>query len=282
MSARFWSGVAMTFVGLAFALPLLFLLNVSLHPPGRGLGAGPLSLLDEGVRFANYAEALAQMGGDGGGRLGAFGRLVANTVLVTVLSILGQLLTCSLAGYAFARVDFRGRDLLFVAVLATLMLPEQVTAIPRFLLFRWMGLIDSYYPLVLPTVLGGAPFFIFLFRQYFLALPPELSEAARIDGLGHFGIWRRIYLPLARPMLVTVGLFTFLATWNDFWAPLIYILSPEKRTLTLALAGFNRSYDTAVELMMAATGMVLAPCVVVYFLAQRLFMRGVEVAASKR
>ena len=104
----------------------------------------------------------------------------------------------------------------------------------------------------------------------------------RGNGLGHFGTWWRIYLPLARPMLVTVGLFTFLATWNDFWAPLIYLLSPENRTLTLALAGFNRSYDTAVELMMAATAVVLLPCVVVYFLAQRLFLRGVEVAASKR
>lgn len=282
MSARAWHGVALLVTGLAFVLPLLFLLNVSLHPPGRGLGAGALSLVEEGARWANYAEALARMGGDEDAPLGGIGRLVANTALITVLSILGQLFTCSLAGYAFARIEFRGRDLLFLFVLATMMLPEQVTAIPRFLLFRWLGLVDTYHPLVLPTVLGGAPFFIFLFRQYFLALPPELAEAARVDGLGHFGIWRRIYLPLARPMLVTVGLFTFLATWNDFWAPLIYILSPEKRTLTLALAGFNRSYDTAVELMMAATGVVLLPCVIVYFLAQRLFLRGVEVAASKR
>ena len=281
MSARAWMNVAAAFAGLAFALPLLFMLSVSLHPEGQGLGGTPLDLAREGAEFENYAEALARMGGADDARLGGFWRLVANTTLITVLSIAGQLLTCSLAGYAFARVRFRGRDALFVLVLATMMLPEQVTAIPRFLLFRSLGMVDTYWPLVLPTVLGGAPFFIFLFRQYFLALPQELTEAARIDGLGHLGIWWRILMPLARPMLVTVGLFTFLATWNDFWAPLIYLFSPEKRTLTLALAGFNRSYDTAVEHMMAATGIVLAPCVLVYFLAQRLFMRGVQVAASK-
>jgi len=198
-----------------------------------------------------------------------------------VLSIAGQLLTCSLAGYAFARVEFRGRDALFLCVLATMMLPEQVTAIPRFLLFRFLGLVDGYYPLILPTVLGGAPFFIFLFRQYFLALPLELDDAARMDGCTPWQAYRRIFLPLARPMLVTVGLFTFLATWNDLWNPLIYVLSPERRTLTLALAGFHRTYNTAVEHLMAASGLVLAPCVLVYFLAQRLLLEGVSVAASK-
>lgn len=263
---------AMVAVGLLFAVPLLFMLEVSLHPVGRGLQDGPAALLTE-ARFANYAEALA--------RMGDFGRLFWNTVLVTVLSIGGQLLTCSLAGYAFARLEFRGKDVLFLLVLATMMLPEQVSAIPRFLLFRWLGMVDTYYPLVLPTVLGGAPFFIFLFRQYFLSLPVELTEAARMDGCGPFGAYWRVFLPLARPMLATVAIFTFLATWNDFWAPLIYILSPEKRTLTLALAGFNQMYNTAVEHMMAAAAVVSAPCLLVYFMTQRVFMRGVRTAASK-
>lgn len=259
-------------LGLLFALPLLFMLEVSLHPPGRGLSDGPLALIDE-ARFANYAEALARMGG--------FGRLLWNTLLITVLSIGGQLLTCSLAGYAFARLEFRGRELLFWLVLTSMMLPEQVSAIPRFLLFRRLELIDTYYPLVLPTVLGGAPFFIFLFRQYFLSLPAELGEAARMDGCSPFGAYWRIFLPLARPMLATVAIFTFLATWNDFWAPLIYLLSPEKRTLTLALAGFSQTYNTAVEQLMAASSVVIAPCLLVYFLTQRVFMRGVQTAASK-
>jgi ABC-type glycerol-3-phosphate transport system permease component len=142
-------------------------------------------------------------------------------------------------------------------------------------------MVDTWYPLILPSILGGAPFFVFVFRQYFLALPAELSEAARMDGCSPLRAWWRIFLPLSRPMLVTVAIFTFLATWNDFWTPLIYILSPEKRTLTLALAGFNQTYNTAVEHMMAASAVVLAPCMLVYFLAQRVFMRGIRVAASK-
>ena len=120
-----------------------------------------------------------------------------------------------------------------------------------------------------------------MFRQYFLSLPAELSEAARIDGCGPLRAWWSIFLPLAKPMLATVAIFTFLATWNDFWSPLIYLISPEKRTLTLALAGFNQTYDTAVELMMAASAVVLAPCALVVFLAQRGFLRGMRVAASK-
>ena len=272
MTARFWRNVTMVAVGLAFVLPLGFLLSVSLHAEGTGLSGSVLDLARE-RHPENYAHALE--------RMGDFPRLVFNTVLITVLSILGQLFCCSLAGYAFARVRFRGRDALFVLVLATMMLPEQVTAIPRFLLFRVFGLVDTFAPLLLPTVLGGAPFFVFLFRQYFLALPVELTEAARIDGCGHLRIWWSVMLPLARPMLATVAIFTFVATWNDLWSPLIYLLSPENRTLTLALAGFNRSYNTAVEHMMAASAVVLAPCLIVYFLAQKVFLRGVRVAASK-
>jgi multiple sugar transport system permease protein len=272
MIHRIWNRALLVIVALLFAAPLLFLLEVSLQPEGRGLGGSPADLLRD-AHFENYAEALRRMGN--------FPRLLANTALITVLSIAGQCLTCSLAGFAFARLRFRGRDALFLLVLATMMLPDQVTTIPRFLFFRGLGLVDTYGPLVLPTVLGGAPFFIFLFRQYFLSLPPELDEAARMDGCSAWSTYWRVFLPLARPMLATVAIFTFLATWNDFWAPLIYVVSPEKRTLTLALAGFNRTFNTAVEHMMAASGVVLFPCVLVYFLAQRLFLRGIQVAASK-
>lgn len=272
MRARHWHLLLIVITGLIFAVPLGFMVSVSLHAEGEGLGGSVADLATE-THFENYAHALT--------RMHDFPRLLFNTVLITGLSIAGQLLTCSLAGFAFARLRFRGRDALFLLVLATMMLPDQVTAIPRFLLFRTFGMVDSYYPLVLPTVLGGAPFFIFLFRQYFLALPAELDEAARIDGCSPFQSYRKIFLPLARPMLVTVAIFTFLATWNDFWAPLIYLLSPEKRTLTLALAEFNRTYNTAVEQMMAASGVILFPCILAYFLAQKVFMRGVQVAASK-
>lgn len=271
MNARRAAWFACTLLVLAtFGFPLWFLLGVSLQPEGHGLDAPALA---DATHFENYARALRQMGD--------FPRLFANTLLVTVLSIGGQLFCTSLAGYALARVRFRGRELCFALVLAALCFPDAVSSIPRFLLFRSLGLVDTFGPLVLPTVLGGAPLFVFLFRQYYRSLPEELGEAARVDGCSHLRIWWRVMLPLSRPMLVTVGLFTFLATWNDFWAPLVYLVSPEKRTLSLALAGFQRTYNTSVESLMAASTVVLVPCVVVYFLGQRLFLRGMRVAASK-
>jgi len=255
----------------AFVAPLAMMLWVSVQPPGSGLARGETG---GELAFENYAHALE--------RMGDFRTLVARTSLITAICVVGQCLTCSLAGYALARVPFRGRGFVFALVIAAMLVPDQVAAIPRFLLFRWLGMVDTILPLVLPAVLGGAPLFVFLFRQYFLTLGEDLVEAARLDGCGHLAIWWRVMLPLAKPMLATVAIFTFLATWNDFWAPLVYLVSPENRTLTLALAGFQRTYDTAVEWLMAASAVVAAPCILVYFLAQRLFLRGVQVAASKR
>lgn len=264
--------VALVVAALGFGFPLVLLVEMSLHPEGAALGRPTRALLTD-TAFENYAEALR--------RMGDFPRLLANTASITALSIAGQLFVCSFAGFAFARLQFRGRDPLFLCVLATMLVPEQVAAVPRFLLFRSLGLVDTWYPLVLPTVLGGAPFFIFLFRQAFLALGDELGEAARMDGASPLRMYWHVFLPLVRPMLGTVAIFTFLATWNDFWAPLLYVLSPEKRTLTLALAGFSRTFSTSVEHLMAASAVVLAPCLVVYFVFQRVFLQAVRTAARK-
>jgi len=262
----------------AFLLPLLWMLAVALQPDGTALTRSPWSFPD-GAAVENFRLAAERMGGQAG--LRGFGRLVWNTSVLTVLSIAGQLFCCSLAGFAFACLRFRGRDALFLLVLATMMLPPQVLAVPQFLLYRELGLVDTWGPLLLPTVLGGAPFFIFLFRQAFLSLPPDLLEAARLDGCGFFAQYRRVALPLVRPVTGAVALFTFLATWNDFWAPLIYLNSEEKQTLTLALAAFQQSYRVAVEWLMAGTSLVLAPCLLVYFLAQGIFLRGVRLRSAK-
>ena len=270
--ARWLHRALLLALAVAFALPLLWLLSTSLQPEGQALNRG-LFDFSAGVHFENYPTALSIMGDPQ--------RMVWNTVLLTVACVGGQLFCCSLAGYAFARLRFRGRDLLFLLVLATMMLPPQILAIPQFLLFRRLGLIDSFGPLILPTVLGGAPFFIFLFRQYFLTVPLELVEAARLDGCGPFAVYWRVLLPLARPVVGTVAVFTFLATWNDFWAPLIYLNSEANQTLTLALATFNQTYRIAVEWLMAGTAIVLAPCALVYFLSQRFFLRGVRLSAGK-
>lgn len=258
-------------VALLFLAPFAWMVNASLKPEGTALESSTSPALDP--QWRNYPASLERMGN--------FRRLLLNTVAITVLSMVFQVFTCSLAGFAFARLRFPGRDLLFILVLATMMLPAQVTAIPQFILFQSLGWIDTMLPLVAPCLLGGSPFFIFLFRQYFLTIPKDVVDAARIDGCGWWGIYRRIMMPLARPMIATVAIFTFLGVWNDLWTPLLYLLSPDKATLTLALAGFTRMYNTAVELMMAAATVVLFPCLIVYFLAQKVFVRGVRLTATK-
>ena len=264
--------VFLPLLSVLFLLPLLWMVSLSLQPPDRGLGRGLFEFPD-GIRTENYGEAVRHMG--------AFSTQLTNTLLLTLLSIVGQLFCCGFAGYAFARLRFRGRDALFLVVLATMMLPPQVLAIPQYMLYRNLGLIDTFWPLLLPTFLGGAPFFIFLFRQFFLSLPRELTEAARLDGCGPFRTFCFVLLPLSRPVIGAVAIFTFLATWNDFWAPLIYLNSEQNQTLTLGLTAFTQAYRVAVEWLMAGTSIVLAPCLIVYFLAQKVFLRGIRLQGAK-
>ena len=257
------------------------MVNASLKAAGQAI-EHPLTLPAE-PQWGNYSEALARMGAfDQSNTLRGFARLTGNTMLIAGLTILFQLVTCSMAGYAFARLRFRGRNLLFVLVLATMMLPMQVTVIPQFILFQHLGWIDTFYPLLVPSLLGGNPFFIFLFRQFFLTIPRDVVEAAHMDGCSWWGIYRQIMLPLSRPVLAAVAVFAFLFVWNDLWTPLIYLNSPENATLTLALAGFSRTFRVAVELLMAASTVVLLPGLVVYFLTQKYFVTGVRLSAAKR
>ncbi|MFH0944206.1 MAG: carbohydrate ABC transporter permease [Planctomycetota bacterium] len=264
--------VFLLFLAAMFLLPLLWMVGLSFQPANSGLGRGLFEFPD-GFHPENYGEAVRHMGD--------FATQLQNTLLLTLFSILGQLFCCGLAGYAFARLRFRGRDALFLLVLATMMLPPQVLAIPQYMLYRQLGLVDTFWPLLLPTFLGGAPFFIFLFRQFFLSLPEELTEAARLDGCGPLRTFLFIMLPLAKPVIGAVAIFTFLATWNDFWAPLIYLNSEQNQTLTLGLTAFTQAYRVAVEWLMAGTSIVLAPCLIIYFLTQKVFLRGVRLRGAK-
>jgi len=270
-SARAWSVATyllLVICAVVFITPFVWMVETSLNLGGPAPGAqGQVGVL------GNYSLAVD--------RMGDFTRLVVNTSFLTITSIVFQILTCSLAGYAFARLRFRGRDILFILVLATMMLPMQVTVIPQFVLFQSLGWVDTYLPILAPALLGGNPFFIFLFRQFFLTIPKEIVEVARLDGCGTLGIYWRIMLPLARPAVGAVAIFTFLMVWNDLWWPLIYLNSPEKATLTLALAGFARSFRVAVDLLMAAAVMVVIPCIAVYFAAQKYFIRGIHLTGGK-
>jgi ABC-type glycerol-3-phosphate transport system permease component len=265
------------FVGsLAFLVPFYFVVNGSLKTEAE-VQAGdfvnpPANLAD--VKWSNYPRALAPDKMN-------FWPALANTVFITTLSVAGQVLSCSLVGFGFARFRFRGRAILFMVMLSTMMLPAQVTMIPVFVLFRSLGLIDSFWPLIIPAWLAS-PFFVFMFRQFFSQIPEELLEAARMDGCSNFRIYWQIMLPLSAPVIAIVAIYTFLGAWNDFMGPLIYLNSPENRTLALALNSFRGQYGLSdAHLLMAASVVTMLPCVILFFAAQKYFVESVAMTGGK-
>jgi ABC-type glycerol-3-phosphate transport system permease component len=209
-------------------------------------------------------------------------KYVLNTLFITVLCILGNVLSCGLVGYALARLQFRGRDALFMLVLATMMLPTTITFLPSYILYVKIGWLDTFYPLIVPSFLATAAFFVFLYRQFFLTVPLDLEDAARIDGCGPLGTFWHIMLPLARPAVVTVAVFTFMATWNDFMGPLLYLNTDEYQTLAYGLYSFKTSFGYKFpHYMMAASTMMMVPMLLVFLLAQKAFLRGVVVTGVK-
>lgn len=211
-----------------------------------------------------------------------FTRLILNSLTIAALTTSGQLLTCAMGAFCFAVVRFRLRGALFVALLATLMIPPQVTLVPNFILFKWLGLIGTQVPLWLPGFWGGA-FGTFLLRQYFLTLPFDLAEAARVDGASLIQIFWRVYLPLARPALAALAIFTFLGSWNDLLGPLIYLPTDlNQTTITVGLALFQTQYAGRWTVMMAGALVSIAPMMLVFFLAQRQFIEGIALSGVKR
>lgn len=225
-------------------------------------------------QWRNYAATLQDQ---------AFGLYAVNTLFIGCLVVLGTILSCGLAGYAFARLQFRGRDALFLLLLSTLMVPAQVTSIPTFVLFVKFGWIDSFKPLIVPSFLAQAAFFVFLFRQFMLTVPADLEDAARIDGCGPLATWWLILMPLSRPIVVTVAVFAFLGVWNDLLGPVLYINSDSKQTVALGLQNLKTSFygGQQSEILMAASVMAMLPSLILFFIAQRAFLRGVVVSGVK-
>lgn len=210
-----------------------------------------------------------------------FGRYATNTLIIASLNIVGVLITASMAAYAFARLRFPGRDLIFMILLSTLMLPFTVLMIPRYIQFRELGWLDSWLPLIVPNWFGGSVFFIFLLRQFFRTIPKDLSDAAKLDGASEFRIYWQIVLPLSKPALAVVAVFVFLDTWNDFLGPLIYITSPDKYTVSLGLSQFMGNYTTQWAYLMAASTMCILPPIALFLVAQRYFVHGVVLTGVK-
>jgi multiple sugar transport system permease protein len=207
---------------------------------------------------------------------------VANSLQIALLITVGQVLTCAMGAFAFAVVKFRLRDALFVLLLITFVIPSQVTLIPNFIIFKWLGLLGTNAPLWLPAFWGGA-FGTFLLRQYFLTLPSELAEAARVDGASLFDIFWSIYLPLARPALAALAVFTFMGAWNDLLHPLIYLPSDlHKTTITVGLSLFQYQYAGKWTVMMAGTLASVLPMIVIFFIAQKQFIEGIALTGTKR
>ena len=258
-------------LSVLFALPFLWMLATSLTP-AEAFTSRDRPIIPSRLAWENYREALTVL---------PFHTFLKNTLVISVLAMIGQTFSAAMVAFAFARLRFPFRDALFVLVLATMMLPPQVTMIPQFVLFTIPGWIDSLKPLIIPAFFGGSAFFIFLLRQFFMTIPIELEEAARMDGCNTFGVFWRIILPNSKPALATVALFSFIAHWNDFLGPLIYTQTMEKKTLALGLTAFKSLHGTDYHLLMAASVAVLIPIVVIFFAAQRYFVEGIVTTGVK-
>jgi multiple sugar transport system permease protein len=256
---------------LTMVMPFLWMIGTSLKADNAVLAFPPI-FVPHPIVWQNFAELFQRE---------PFALYLSNSFWYASLSTLGQLLTCSMAGYVFARLRFPGRDLIFVLVVASIMIPYQVTMIPVFILVKYLGWINSFKPLIVPNWLAGA-FGTFMLRQYFLAIPGELMDAAKIDGSNYYGIYYRIFLPLAGPALATLGVFTFMWSWNDLLGPLIYLNSPSTYTVSIGLAVFQAKSYVIWNEMMAGALVSLVPIIVIFLLAQKYFVQGIATTGLRR
>lgn len=268
--ARFYISQAIKYavmIGLSaiFMIPLIWLVSSSLKTQGQVFAYPPVWIPDP-VQWSNYAEAL---------RRAPLLQWLWNTTVITVFSIIGTVISSSMVAFGFARLRFPGRNALFILLLSTMMLPQVVTLIPRFIMFRYMGWLDTFLPLIVPTFFGGGAFNIFLVRQFYLTIPKDFDEAARIDGASNWQIWRLILVPLSAPVLIAIGIFSFVAHWNEFLLPLIYLFSERKKVLALGLRAFINPADASWHISMAASMFLVVPIMLLFFFGQRYFIRGV-------
>lgn len=267
----FLSYLLLLSVSVVLIMPFVWIISTSLKG-NESIFAIPPKWIPETLHWENYAKVFVQM---------PFFTYMKNSVFISVMVIIGTLLSSSLVAYAFACLKWPGRDGLFIFVLGTMMLPMQVTMIPVFVLFKQFGWLNTFKPLIVPAFFGGGAFNIFLLRQFFLTIPKELFEAARIDGCSEWRIYWNIVLPLAKPALATVAILTFMMSWNDFLGPLIYLSDKLKGTLALGLAMFVGQYQTEWGVLMAASVLVMIPVIFLFFLFQKYFIRGFMMSGIK-
>lgn len=254
---------------LIIAAPFIWMILTSFKDMSE-IYVYPPKWLPEKFNFDNYVKAFTAA---------PFGRYYANSLIVAFTVTLGQLITCSMAAFAFARLKFKGRDILFYVFLGTMMIPYNVTMIPSFMVLYWLGWIDSYYALIVPGL--ASAFGTFLLRQFFITIPRELEEAAYIDGATKLQVLRRIIIPLAKPALATLAIFTFMGVFNDFIWALIVVNSEQMQTVQLGLAIFRDRYLTEWDLLMAGSVTAVLPILIVFFFAQKYFIQGITLSGLK-
>ena len=262
--------LALWVISAVLSLPILLMVSGSLKTETQ-LQQNPSQLIATPVQFENYPTALSTM---------PFALYLSNTLLLCAGTVAGTTLSCAIVAYGLSRVQWSGQRWVFASVVGTMLLPWHVTMIPRFVLISELGLYNSFWAIIAPTLLGDA-FFIFLLRQFFLTVPEQLFEAGRIDGLSHWGLFWQILIPLSKPALATVALFQFVQTWNDFGGPLLYLSDPQKFPLAYGLERFVSSYGGQTNLLLAASVLFTLPMIVLFFLAQKTFIRGISTTGIK-
>lgn len=263
---------ALLLAGTVFCLfPIFWMLRTSLIGMGD-LYQMPPTIFPESLNWDNYKTALEAY---------PFERFFVNSMIVTGSAVIGVLFSSSICAYSFSRIDWMGRDKVFGFILTGLMIPFFVVMIPQFVFWNALHLTDTFIPLIAPSWFGGGVFNIFLLRQFFLSIPRDLDEAAKVDGAGHFRIYSQIILPVAKQAMIVVGLLTFLANWNDYLGPLAFITSEKNYTLMQGLTLFQGSYSAQWHLMMAATAVIVIPSLIIFFFAQRHFIEGIAMTGIK-
>jgi multiple sugar transport system permease protein len=263
---------AVIVLAVIFFTPFLLSISTSLKTSSQVYKV-PMEWMPSPFEFNNFSNAWSQS---------RLARPISNTLLITALSMAGVFISVPLVAFGFARIKFAGRGFLFMVLLSTMMLPIQITIIPLYVIYKNIGWLDTYRPLIVPAFLGGAPFFVFLVRQFFLTIPISLEDAATIDGCSRIGVFLRIFLPLSRPALAAIGIFAFVNTWNEYLRPLVFIRSRSKMTLTVALS-FFRDIEGSIQynLVMAAAIIAVIPCLAVFLSAQRFFIQGISTTGMK-
>lgn len=273
ISVKIGRGVALAiliFMSVLVLIPLVWTICMSLKPDGEIYNG---RFFPTALQFDNYIRSVTKID---------FFRYLANTLKIVIPSVIGMVFSCAVVAYGFSRFDFKGKRIWFLILLATMMIPGQVTMIPQFLIYRMVGWVNTYLPLTVPAFFATSGYNVFLMRSFMSGIPKDFDEAATIDGAGPFRSFIRIMLPMCQPVLMAVTVFTFMGTWNDFNGPLIYLYDANKYTLSLGLSFFKGLYTSQWNLLMAATVLVMLPILIIFFLAQDYIINGISISSGTK